>query len=494
MLSQALSQAPPSALALVDGRRTVSYGALPSLLAHELQWLRDSSAGRHALLADNGVPWAVADLALHVGDMFAVPLPGSFTLAQMTHALDDAGVDAVLTDDPLLARGLLRGWSGAGVSPVSGLHRFLRHTDGARRSVAPAATCKVTYTSGSTSSPKGVCLSRATLEATAAAIAAATRMLEIERHLCVLPLATLLENVAGLYAPLLRGATCVLPSSRETGMNYGGLDIAMLLATLTRERPQSLILVPELLQALVTAAEQGWECPSSLQFVAVGGAKVAHALLARAEATGIPVYEGYGLSECASVVCLNSPAARRTGTVGRPLPHVRLRIDDTGQVYVAGNAMLGYLGVESDRLPSAEIATGDIGRFDADGYLELQGRIGNRFITSFGRNVSPEWIECEVAQRLGGRPVLAYGEARPFVVLVVGATAHDVPDTAIEAAIDAANASLPNYAQVRCWARASSPFSFVDGTLTANGRLRRTEIHARSASLLDGLYRAELAS
>jgi acyl-CoA synthetase (AMP-forming)/AMP-acid ligase II len=279
-------------------------------------------------------------------------------------------------------------------------------------------------------------------------------------------------------------------------MNYGGLDVGRLLATLTRERPQSLILVPELLQVLVTAAEQGWEPPSSLQFVAVGGARVTHALLARAEAAGIPVYEGYGLSECASVVCLNTPVARRPGTVGRPLPHVRLRIDDAGQVHVAGNAMLGYLGLECDGLPSAgaEIATGDIGAFDADGYLTLQGRIGNRFITSFGRNVSPEWIECEVAQRLGSRPVLAYGEARPYVVLVVGTTANDVPDVAVEAAIDAANASLPNYAQVRSWVRAASPFSFADGTLTANGRLRRVEIHARSASLLDDLYQAELAS
>jgi long-chain acyl-CoA synthetase len=79
-------------------------------------------------------------------------------------------------------------------------------------------------------------------------------------------------------------------------------------------------------------------------------------------------------------------------------------------------------------------------------------------------------------------------------VLLVGATAQDAPDAAVEAAIDAANASLPDYARVRRWARAPSPFCFADGTLTANGRLRRREIHARSASLLDGLYQAELAS
>lgn len=493
MLLDALHAAPPGAVALVDGRRTVTYGALPSLLGYELDWLRASGAERHALLADNGVPWALADLALHAGGMFAVPLPGSFTRAQMSHALDDAGVDAMLTDDAAHAHGLLAGWRHDGCSPVSGLHRFIRQPEPASRPVAPAGTAKVTYTSGSTSNPKGVCLAAATIEAVAASLAGATASLPIAKHLCLLPLATLLENIAGLYAPLLRGATCVLLPQSATGMSYGGLDVGRLLATLTREQPHSLILVPELLQVLVTAAERGWSCPPSLQFAAVGGAKVTRGLLARADAVGIPVYEGYGLSECASVVCLNTPAARRAGTVGRPLPHARVRIDDAGQVQVAGNAMLGYLG-EPSRVAADEIATGDLGAFDADGFLHLHGRSGNRFITSFGRNVSPEWIESEVSQRLGSQPVLACGEARPFVVLLVGAAAHDVPDAAIAAAVEAANASLPDYAQVRRWARADRPFAFADGTLTANGRLRRPEILARSSHLLDALYRAELAS
>ena len=493
MLLDALRAASPGAIALIDRRRTVSYGALPSLVEHEIEWLRQGQAERHAVLADNGVPWALADIALHVGEMLSVPLPGSFTPAQMLHALDDAGVDAVLTDDRARAQTLLSGWRLDGTSPVSGLHRYRRQLDLACRAVAPLGTRKITYTSGSTAIPKGVCLSGTALEAIAVSVAGATRELPIERHLCILPLATLLENVAGLYAPLLRGATCVVPPSSDTGMSYGGLDAVRLLETLSQEQPNSLILVPELLQVLVSAAEHGWQPPAALQFVAVGGAKVSRELLERAEAVGIPVYEGYGLSECASVVCLNTPAARRAGTVGRPLPHVRVRVDAVGQVHVAGNTMLGYLG-DARHAPRDEIATGDLGAFDADGYLELHGRIGNRFITGFGRNVSPEWVECEISQRLAGRPVLVYGESRAYVVALVGASAREAPDAAVEAAIDAANAALPDYAQVRRWARAPSPFSFADGTLTANGRLRRQEIHSRLGALLDDLYRAELAS
>ncbi len=491
MLLDALRTALPGAVALVDGRRAISYAALPALIEREIEWLREGGAERHALLADNGVPWALADLALHVGAMLSVPLPGSFTPAQMTHALEDAGIDALLTDDAARARELLPGWRADGVSPVSGLQRFRRELDPVTRPSAPSGTRKITYTSGSTSNPKGVCLSGPALEAVAESVAAATRDLTIERHLCILPLATLL--VAGLYAPLLRGATCVVPPSSVTGMSYGGLDAARLLGTLSREQPNSLILVPELLQVLVVAAEHGWQPPASLQFVAVGGAKVSGELLARADAAGIPVYEGYGLSECASAVCLNTPAARRTGAVGRPLPHVRVRVDASGQVHVADNTMLGYLG-DPPRAPHDEIATGDLGVFDADGYLQLHGRMGNRFITGFGRNVSPEWVECEISQRLGGRPVLVHGESRPYVVALIGVSAHEAPDAAVEAAIAAANAVLPNYAQVRRWARASSPFAPADGTLTANGRLRRQEIHSRHGALLDDLYRVELAS
>lgn len=493
MLLEALREARADAVALVDGARAVTYRALPGLLRHEIDWLHAGGAERHALLAANGVPWAIADLALHTGRSFTVPLPGSFTRAQMSHALEDAGIDAVLTDEPSHATSLLAGWHYDGRAPASGLHRYRRLLDASLRPVAPPGTCKVTYTSGSTSNPKGVCLAAATLDAIAASLADATASLPVTRHLCVLPLATLLENVGGLYAPLLRGATCILPAQSETGMSYGGLDAVRLLATLAREQPHSLILVPELLQVIVTAAERGWRCPASLQFVAVGGAKVALDLLGRAAAVGLPVYEGYGLSECASVVCLNTPAARRPGTVGRPLPHVRVRVDAAGEVHVAGNAMLGYLG-EPARARIDEVATGDIGAFDADGFLQLQGRSGNRFITSFGRNVSPEWIESEVSQRLGSRPVLACGEARPHVVLLVGAAGDELPDAAVQAAIDGANAALPDYAQVRRWARAPQPFSFADGTLTANGRLRRPEILARASHLLEALYRVEPAS
>jgi long-subunit acyl-CoA synthetase (AMP-forming) len=260
-----------------------------------------------------------------------------------------------------------------------------------------------------------------------------------------------------------------------------------MLACITGASPQSLVLVPELLRLLVVAAERGWNVPASLRFVAVGGAPVSVDLLERASAVGLPVFEGYGLSECASVVCLNTPQACRPGSVGQPLPHARVRIADDGQIMVSGVTMQGYLG-QGPRRAGEEWATGDLGEIDADGYVYVRGRLRNIYITSLGRNVAPEWVERELVQQPGIRQAMVHGEARPYAAALVVASDDSVSDADIECAIGSANGRLPEYAQVRRWARAPEPFSFQNGLLTSNGRLRRTEILARHGALLARLY------
>jgi long-subunit acyl-CoA synthetase (AMP-forming) len=307
----------------------------------------------------------------------------------------------------------------------------------------------------------------------------ATGACATDRHLCVLPLATLLENIAGIYTPLLAGARIELRRMADIGLQgASGLDLPRLLGQVLSLAPTSLILVPQLLMALVGAAERGMALPASLRFVAVGGGRVAPQLLQRAEALGLPVFEGYGLSECASVVCLNTPQARRLGAVGRPLPHLQVSLAEDGEVLVRGARMLGYLGEPA--IGDDWLATGDLGHFE-EGFLVLHGRKKHQFITAFGRNVNPEWVEAELTQQAPIAQAWFHGEALPGNLAVLVPRHEAVSDAEIRAAVARVNATLPDYARVGQWLRADQAFSPANGLATANGRLRRAALWAHYA-------------
>ena len=451
----------------------ISYARLLEAIAERRGVLEAVGARRVALALDNGPQWALWDLALLAGGQVCVPLPGFFSPTQQMHVLDSAGIDTLIVDPAAASATLF-----AAFVPVA--PGILQRTP-PQLPALPAGTAKITYTSGSTGQPKGVCLSAAAQLAVAHSVAQIGEGGAVERHLGVLPLATLLENIAGLYAGLMAGARVELLPMRTIGFSGGGgFDPARFLQTLHAHRPHSLILLPQMLLALVGAAEQGHALPAGLRFVAVGGGQVSPRLLQRAEALGLPVYEGYGLSECASVVCLNTPSARRIGTVGRPLPHAGVRIGDDGEVQVRGARMLGYLGEAppADALAAdAWLGTGDLGHFD-DGFLVLHGRRKHQFITAYGRNVNPEWVEAELVQQGAIAQAWVHGEACPENLAVLVPRRADCSDVELEAAVAAANAGLPDYACAHRWLRAEAPFTLANGLLTANGRLRRAALAA----------------
>ncbi len=473
--------------AIVDDAGALRAATLQSLVRDEQQWLAASGGRRFALLAGNGRAWAITDLALLALGRVNVPLPQHFSAGQFAHALDSAGVDAVLSDQPqpLLELGI--GFMPGGLSPHTGLALLKRRGIDPQARPLPAGTVKITYTSGSTAEPRGVCLTQAALEAVARSVAAVAQGLGIRRHLCLLPLATLLENVAGLYAAWLAGATCHLPSSTAGAIARGAITPATLLAEVTGCRPESLILVPELLRLLVAGAESGWTPPANARFFAVGGARVSPALLERAAALGLPVFEGYGLSECASVTCLNTPQANRRGSVGRPLPHTRVHVDDRGEIHVGGTFMAGYVGAGPTD-PAGSFATGDLGEIDADGYVYVRGRLKNLFINSYGRNLSPEWIESELSREAAIGLAIACGEAQPNIVALITPAHSGVSAAAICAAVERANSRLPAYARVvRHQIMAERP-SVENGLATGNGRPRRERILRRYADTIAQLH------
>ena len=471
--------------AIDDGKLRLSYADVRRSVAAERRWLQSMGVRRCALLAENSAGWILSDLALLASEAVNVPVPPSFSCEQVRHVLDDAAIGWVLTDRAEQFTRNHPAFASVGRSQRTGLTLLARGGREHRADSRSAGICKVTYTSGRTGAPKGVCLTQDAIRSVTESLVEATAGLGIQTHLCLLPLATLLENIAGVYVPMAMGARIVVRPCHSIGVSYTGLQLPLLLSAIEATLPESMILVPELLRALVYAVRGGWRAPAALKFIAVGGGAVSPEMLQHARHAGLPVFEGYGLSECASVVCLNTPGNDRPGSVGRPLSHARVRIDVNGEICVKGATMAAYLGGTEQR--DSEVRTGDLGEIDAEGFVYVRGRIKNMFITSMGRNITPEWLESELASAPAIAQAVVSGEARPHPValIVPGAGASE---DAIEAAIAGANSRLPEYARVRRWAMFPEVPTAINGLTTANGRPRRAEIAAKYHQLIESLY------
>jgi long-chain acyl-CoA synthetase len=476
---------PSTETVLESGSTRLSLSELQSRAENLAENLRQFDTRRVAIYANNGADFITADLACQSAGLVAIPLPLFFSAEQIRHAIKSAGVDTIIADRDIsgIIDDAVRAPSfGSLPTAVDRIYRVPPEPGVA----LPDNTQKITFTSGTTGTPKGVCLS-AKQQITLAKSLASAIALDKPKHLCVLPLSTLLENLAGVYAPLIAGGRVVAPPLEEVGITgSSGLDLNQWLSCIGRHQPNSLILVPELLSALTQAAEAGWQVPSPLKFVAVGGGKVAPELLRRAHAVGIPAYEGYGLSECASVVSLNVPGDARIGSAGRPLSHVSVATVNK-EIVVSGNAFLGYID-EPDTWEDDEIRTGDLGRIDDDGFLYVEGRVKNQIITSFGRNLSPEWVESELLSGPILQQAVVIGDDRPYCVALLFPMDPSFSYSDINVWVDSVNKRLPDYAQIGEWFLIPAALNVQDGLLTQNGRPKRAEIEKTFQCEIDSLY------
>jgi long-subunit acyl-CoA synthetase (AMP-forming) len=470
---------------LSDADNSFTASALRQEVEHLAQRLQRHQTRVLALLADNGAAWVCADLAaLHAG-IVQLPLPGFFSDDQLRHALQSSAADILLTDQAARVKRLDLGFVEVGQwHDLTLLQRVITPTS------LPPGTAKISFTSGSSGQPKGVCLSAAGLLDTAEAVCAALADVPITRHLSVLPLALLLENVAGVYAPLLRGAEVVLPKLADLGWRgMGGFDPLLLMHQIETVQPNSLILVPELLKACTLALQLSKQrAPASLQFVAVGGARCDPGLIQSARNAGMPVYEGYGMTECGSVISLNRPGADLPGSVGQPLRHVQIEIDADREIHIRSRAFLGYLGITGGQAADkdtelTEFASGDLGQRDGNGFLHLAGRRSNLIITAYGRNIAPEWVEAALLAQPEIAQAIVTGEARPWLAALL------VPqrEADLTAAVARANATLPDYARIGDWLTCA-PFTPGNGLATGNGRPVRAAILRQHADPLASLY------
>ena len=372
------------------------------------------------------------------GDVVAIKLPNTMEFVVSLFAAWRLGA-AVTPVNPALSPQEVRyqlADAGAKVLIADELHQCEpAQADASRGNDASLAL--LIYTSGTTGRPKGVMLDHANLNAMCRSVIEVFGLTSDDHSLLILPLFHVNGIVVGTLSPLLAGGRATVA---------GRFDPKTFFAAIERSRATYFSAVPTIYTMLCGLPDDVVPDTSSVRFAICGAAPASVELLQRFESRyGIPIIEGYGLSEgtCASAVNpLNGP--RKPGTVGLPVPGQTIRIVDeagrpvpageAGEVVIKGdNVMRGYLNRPEETAKTVVdgwLHTGDIGCFDGDGYLILVDRAKDMIIRG-GENIYPREIEAvvyhlpEVAEAaVVGRPNPTYGEepvlfvsARPAATL-----------------------------------------------------------------------------
>ncbi|CCQ13594.1 Tyrocidine synthase 3 [Rhodococcus sp. AW25M09] len=280
----------------------------------------------------------------------------------------------------------------------------------------------IVYTSGTTGRPKGCVLTHSNIDSMSAAIVSACDLSEQDTSLLILPLFHCNGLVVGTVAPLRAGGNVHVADRFSPDSFWGNIE---------HVKPTYFSAVPTMYSLLADRGRTEHDL-SSLRFAICGAAPMPAGLIASVESTfGIPVVEGYGLSECTVAATINPPAGpRKPGTVGIALPGIAIAIDTpdgpndnpghTGEVLVRGaTVMRGYLGlpeITENTIRDGWLHTGDIGYLDGDGYLTLVDRLKDMIIRG-GENIAPSEIEHVLQTHpdvleaaVVGEPHAIYGE------------------------------------------------------------------------------------
>jgi long-chain acyl-CoA synthetase len=419
-----------------------------------------------------------------------------------------------------------------------------------RGRVSPGDVASIIYTSGTTGDPKGVVLSHANFVSNVLACEPLFPLGPTDRALSFLPLSHVFERtvdylflrrgVAIHYSPSIERVPPLLLDVRPTVLasvpRLYERAYLRALANVAKESPLKqrlfrwalrvgerraaarargaavsplLLAQRALAQRLVYRKIQA-RFGGRLRFAIAGGAALGDQVAEFFDSVGIALYQGYGLTESAPVLAVNCPSANRRGSVGRPIPGVEIRLAGDGEILARGpGVMLGYWGNEASTReaidPDGWLHTGDIGRFDEDGFLYITDRKKDLLITSGGKNVAPQPIE----QLLTAQPAIAQavvvGDNYPYLTALIAPRFEDLPppfagqrveelladaafERLIDSAVDAVNAGLSEHERIRNWHFLPRELTQADGEVTPTLKVRRRVVLERYGDLVASMY------
>jgi long-chain acyl-CoA synthetase len=526
-----------------------------------------------AIMLRNGPAWVIMDhaalgLALVVVPLYTVDRPEN-----VAYILRDAGVKALLLENQeqwLRLAAVRENLEGCGLRRIlvlngidasartdprlAAVEEWLPEEGGEAMETAGESNdlATIVYTSGTTGRPKGVMLSHHNILSN---VRDSLQILPVPRGsllLSFLPLSHTFERTVGYYLAVMAGATVAYARS-----------IPQLSEDLQSIRPTILISVPRIYEKVYAAIKGrlregpsfrrrlfdltvavGWSrfeymqkrgpwrianllwpllnhlvaakvrarLGGRLQYALSGSAALAPEISRVFISLGLPILQGYGLTETSPVVCANRIDNNVPASIGLPIPNVEVRIGENDALMVKGpNVMLGYWNNPEATgamiTPDGWLNTGDVGRIDGEGRVYITGRLKEIIVMSNGEKVPPLDMEAAIARDSLFEQTMLIGEARPYLAMLAVLNAEQWEKTAAEAGLDARAAlhseaaeklvlaritrqlrDFPGYAQVRRAAVSLEPWSVENGLLTPTLKLRRLQVMEHYKNRIAELY------
>lgn len=528
---------------------------------------------RVALMLRNGKDWVACDQAVLGLDLVSVPLYTDDRVENVIHILNETKAKILVIDGDRQWRNLasklddqvhlqkIFTLSSVSVYPETD-SRLCLYPDWVKGrggkpiySLAESGRlASIIYTSGTSGRPKGVMLSHQNILVNAWAVTQVAEIGQEDVFLSFLPLSHALERTAGYYLPMLCGATVAFARS-----------VQQLAEDLQIVQPTLLISVPRVYERIHARIQQqlrrapikrwlfywtiryGWACyerehsttasisprgihkwldqwvgaamrarmGGRLRFAICGGAPLQPTLMQEFCALGIPMLQGYGLTEAGPVVSVNHPQSNRPGSIGLPLTNVSIKLDkDTEELSVKGpNIMLGFWNnpeYTRERLDQEGwLRTGDQVRQDEKGHLYIVGRLKDIIVLGNGEKLPPTEIEMAITMDPLFNQVLVLGEGRPFLLAILVLNPElwrtfarsYVPDPDYFTAVSdqqihkqilkrlrRAMRTFPGYAQIRRVILTLEPWTIDNGCLTPTQKVKRDHVEKRFAEQIDRVY------
>jgi long-chain acyl-CoA synthetase len=491
---------------------------------------------RCALLAPNSVRWIAMDLAIIAEGLIVVPLYARQAPHELVAMMKDCSPSLICCGDAALRDGIVSAWPEA---PQLFLFDEIFATQPQSRvdtSLSEADPVAIIYTSGTSGEPKGVVLSAGNVGHILGCTSARLDLL--------------MRNRAGQdrvyqYAPLCFAAAWItlLTSLLRRSLVTMNTDLSKLSGEIRSSAPDYFVNVPALLERVRRAVdEQLWKTgalpltiyshakaawmrkqegrgsfadsiwlalANTLIFPAIrkkmigpnlkalicGSAPLSVDTQLYFMMLGIPVLQVYGLTETTAICTMDDPRKVEPGRVGPAIGGIEMKLGENDEILVRGpNVFQEYWKRPQETakaLREGWFHTGDQGEVNSCGNWKIVGRIKNLIILSSGHNIAPEPIEDELLRNLpGAQQVVLMGNGRGYLsAIITGNVSRD----AVQVGIDAVNAGLPHYKQIRAFQIHAEPFSVESGLLTLNGKLKRDLIAMRLKNEIEDMYQVKQA-